>query len=190
MNGESAVLLIAEDEPLASMALRAQAEALGHTVAAIARDGIEAAALVLCVPADLAIFDMKMPRLTGIEAAATTFPDALTPVLLLTGFGAADLPDPLPEPPVFALVTKPIGLQELYAGIERARARFRDWARDHDRLDDIRQVRDRQAEIARALDRLDRISGPAATRFLNRARDERLAPVELARRILHDVTRA
>lgn len=187
MSADAAVVVIAEDEPLASMALRAQAEALGHTVAAVARNGTEAAALVRCLPVDLAIFDMKMPGLTGLEAAADAFADALTPVLLLTGFGAADLPDPLPEPPIFALVTKPIGLHELRTGIDRARGRFHEWAEVDQRHEDVREARDRQAEIARALDRTGGVTGPAAARFLDRARDEGLPPADLARRILRDL---
>ena len=127
-------ILIAEDEPLASMALRAQVEALGHNVLAVARDGADAAALVRCLPADLAIFDMKMPAMSGLDAALDAFPDAPTPVLLLTGFGSADLPDPMPEPPIFALVTKPVGT--FLPGDQGALER--EWKRQMERLHGIR----------------------------------------------------
>lgn len=186
MTGEPGVVLLAEDEPLASMALRAQAEALGHTVAAVARDGDEAALLARCLPIDLAIFDMKMPGRSGLEAALTAFPDAPTPVLLLTGLDAADLPDPLPEPPIFGLVTKPIGLDELRKGIALARERFGRWAEQDRRSDTVLRAREERRLIARALDRHGEEPLAAAARtFLRRARDEAIAPAELARRILH-----
>lgn len=134
---EPPLVLIAEDEPLASMALRAQVEALGYGVAGVARTGDEAAQLARALPVGLAIFDMKMPGMTGLDAAIDLFPDTLTPVLLLTGVGASELPDPIPEPPIFALVTKPVGLLELRGGIDRARRRFADWTARENRSDDV-----------------------------------------------------
>ena len=180
---EPAPVLIAEDEPIASMALRAQVEALGHTVAAMARTGDEAAALMRCVPAELAIFDMKMPGLTGLDAAQTAFDDAPTPVLLLTGFSAADLPDPVPEPPIFAVVTKPIGLDDLRKGIRRAQERFQAWLDRENTHDDVRRARLDRKVIAEALGDPDARTGAAAIRFLERARHENTHPAELARRI-------
>lgn len=183
------VVLIAEDDPLASMALQAQVEALGHAVAGVARDGGEAAAMTRCLPVELAIFDMKMPRRTGLDVAVEMFPDAPIPVLLLTGFGAADLPDPVPEPPIFALLTKPIGLAELGHGIDRALARFRQWmvTEDHERR--VRDSRDERRDIERAIaltagDDANTTTATAAARFLARAGAENETPGDLARRIL------
>ena len=135
---EGIPIVIAEDEPLASMALRAQVEALGYHVAGVARTGQQAADLLRTLPVRLGVFDMKMPTMTGLDAALQAFPDALTPVLLLTGFGASDLPDPIPRPPIFGLVTKPVGLAELRTGMQRALDRFDEWARSENRADDVR----------------------------------------------------
>ena len=190
MTGEGAVVLLAEDEPLASMALRAQVEALGHSVVAVARDGAEAAALARCVPADLAIFDMKMPAMTGLDAARDAFPDAPTPVLLLTGYGAADLPDPVPEPPIFSVVTKPVGLTDLGRAIGGALQRFDRWLHDdhHADPDAVRRARDDRRDIARALEATgENPTGAAALRFLARARDEGATPADLARRLLREL---
>lgn len=184
MNQAPAVILLAEDEPLASMALRAQIEALGHDVVGVARDGHEAVVLGRCVPADLAIFDMNMPGRSGLDAAADLFADAPTPVLLLTGFGAADLPDPLPRPPIFAILTKPVGLAELQDGIAAARAAFTQWTRREDRDAEVRQAREERRMIASALESDAAISAGAARTFLQRARDEGTEPAALARRIL------
>lgn len=179
-------ILIAEDEPLASMALRAQVEALGHTVLAVARDGADAAALARCLPADLAIFDMKMPAMSGLDAALDAFPDAPTPVLLLTGFNTADLPDPIPLPPIFALVNKPVGLDDIRRGIRRAHDAFSRWRDEghHDAL--VRQSREERRAIASALHGLDQPLNTAATRFLQRARAEDALPADLARRLLQE----
>ena len=187
MSEEPVLVLIAEDEPLASMALRAQVDALGYEVAGVARTGVEAADLARVLPIGLGIFDMKMPAMTGIDAAFEAFPSSLTPVLLLTGFGAADLPDPIPEPPIFAVVTKPVGLIDLRNGILAATDRFRAWVDREGREDERRRALDERAIIARALEAFD--DGPtadAASRFLERARAEGADPVDLARRLLDD----
>lgn len=186
MSESPAQVLIAEDEPLASMALRAQVEALGHTVTT-ARNGIEAAALARCLPFELGIFDMKMPGMTGLEAATDVFADAPTPVLLLTGFATSDLPDPVPEPPIFSLLTKPIGMDDLRKGMRRARERFQAWSRREGKEEEILRERGRREIIAAALSQLDEGgTADAAIRFLQRARDENATPAELAIRVRGD----
>lgn len=183
MSESPAYVLIAEDEPLASMALRAQVEALGHTVAT-ARNGVEAAALARCLPFDLAIFDMKMPGMTGLDAAAEVFPAAPTPVLLLTGFASSDLPDVIPEPPIFSLLTKPIGMDDLRKGMRRARERFHAWSEREGRHAEILRERGTREIIAAALgDMAEGRTAAAALRFLQRAHDENATPAELAIRL-------
>lgn len=190
MTGDADIpsVLIAEDEPLARMALRAQVEALGYTVVAVARDGAEAIALGRCLPADVAVFDMKMPARTGIDAAVELFQDAPTPVVLLTGFGAADLPSPLPTPPIFAVLTKPIGLVDLRGGLDGARAAFGEWMdEDPARASRVRQMREERRLIQRAILRQEDDASSraeAAARLLDRARSEGTPPLDFARRIL------
>lgn len=192
MTPDRPLALIAEDEAIASMALRAQLDALGYDVLGPARDGEEAVNLGSCFPVDIAIFDQRMPRHTGIEAAARLFDDAPTPVLLLTGFSGADLPDPIPRPPIFATLTKPAGLAELEAGLDRARSAFLDWtAADPDMERDVRRSRDDRTLIARAVRAHagdDPLSASAAA-FVQRARQEGLTLVDLARRVLQEATR-
>lgn len=189
MSAGPLAILIAEDEPLASMALRAQVEALGHTVLAVARDGADAATLTRCLPIDLAIFDMKMPGMSGLDAALDAFPCAPTPVLLLTGFRYAELPDPIPEPPIFALVTKPVGLDDIRKGISRATDAFRAWRQDADNDARFRRSREDRRAIAGALRLSDDPLRLAAARLLHSAREHDTPPADLARRILEDADR-
>lgn len=189
MTDERPAVLIAEDEPIASMALRAQLEALDYTVVAAARDGAEALAIGRCFPLDLAVLDQLMPRLLGLEAAVELFRDAPTPVLLLTGFSGGDLPDPVPRPPVFATLTKPVGLADLRAGLDQTSAGFRQWVEgdpDADRA--VRQSRDDRTLIGRAVRRMagEGSLADAAAAFLERARQEGRSAVELARDLVED----
>ncbi len=61
-------ILIAEDETIIRLDLRDLLERAGFSVCAEARDGTEAVELARSQRPDLAVLDVKMPRLDGIEA--------------------------------------------------------------------------------------------------------------------------
>ncbi len=62
-------ILIAEDETIIRLDLRGLLERSGYTVVGEARDGEEAVELARRLEPDLAVMDVKMPRLDGIDAA-------------------------------------------------------------------------------------------------------------------------
>jgi DNA-binding NarL/FixJ family response regulator len=86
-------LLIAEDQLVTRRALAAMFEALPEfDVVGLAADGAEAIRLAKMEAPDVALLDIKMPRLDGIEATrriATESPT--TNVVMLTTFDAEDL---------------------------------------------------------------------------------------------------
>jgi CheY-like chemotaxis protein len=179
------LLLIAEDEPLGAMALRAQVEALGYRVLDTARDGEEAVALAACFPVDVALLDQRMPRCSGFDAATQIFELAPTAVALLTGVGTGDLPDPVPEPPIFRVISKPAGLAEIQRGLDAARERFARWARSPAApdLDALARQRTLIARATRASAAHGRLAA-AAVRLLRQAREQDRALVDVARDVL------
>jgi two-component system invasion response regulator UvrY len=62
-------VLLADDHPVVRQALRVLLAGEGFEVAAEAADGRDAVRLAATVGADVAVFDLSMPRLTGLEAA-------------------------------------------------------------------------------------------------------------------------
>ena len=66
---DSLRFLIADDEALHNLALTSQLEALGHEVVATASNGREAVELAREKKPDIAILDIRMPVMTGPEAA-------------------------------------------------------------------------------------------------------------------------
>ncbi|HEX7594342.1 MAG TPA: response regulator, partial [Anaerolineae bacterium] len=68
---DSLRVLIADDESLRVMSLKGQLESIGHKVVAEAANGREAVNLARDLKPDLAILDIKMPEMDGIEAAQT-----------------------------------------------------------------------------------------------------------------------
>ena len=59
----------------------------GMDVVGEARDGEEAVALARELEPELAIMDVKMPKLDGIEAARRIIAERPIPIVLLTAYG-------------------------------------------------------------------------------------------------------
>ncbi len=184
---ERPLVLVAEDDPITSMALREQLVALDYRVLGPARDGNHAFALGACFPVDVALFDLRMPGRSGLDAARDLFDRAPTPVVLLTGYDPADLPDDIASPPIFARVTKPLGMTELGAAIALALHQFDQWRRVNPERDRrTEEGRRQRATIARAVQASADGSLPAlsATALIARAREEGCALIDIARQIL------
>src|SRR5258706_13747271 len=88
-------ILIAEDETMIRLDLRQLLERAGYEVVAEAKDGEEAVALARAEEPELAILDVKMPKLDGIEAARRILEERPVPV----GSRTADGPQEVGAPP-------------------------------------------------------------------------------------------
>ena len=80
-------ILIAEDETIIRLDLRGLLERSGYEVVGEARDGEEAVELARALEPDLAVMDVKMPRLDGIDAARRMLEERPLPIVMLTAFG-------------------------------------------------------------------------------------------------------
>ena len=117
-------ILIAEDETIIRLDLRTLLESTGFEVCGEARDGEEAVALARATAPDLAIFDVKMPRLDGIEAARVILEERPIPIVMLTAYGQDELVARAIEAGVFGYLVKPFRESDLLPAIRTARARF------------------------------------------------------------------
>lgn len=130
MTAPSLKILLAEDEPLNAMALQAQLEAMGHSVVALASNGRTAVELARAMPVDLAIMDVRMPVLSGLDAAREIFAFAEIPTILLTGYAESAVMDLAARIPVFHYLVKPIAMEELRSSITQAWERYQLWKED------------------------------------------------------------
>jgi len=121
-------ILIAEDETIIRLDLRDLLERAGHEVVAEARDGEEAVALARTHEPELAVMDVKMPRLDGIEAARTILAERPIPIVMLTAYGQEELVGRAVEAGVFGYLVKPFREQDLVPAIAAARARYEELA--------------------------------------------------------------
>ena len=117
-------LLIAEDETIIRLDLRGLLERHGFVVVAEARDGEEAVELARQHRPDLAVMDVKMPRLDGIEAARRMLEERPIPIVMLTAFGQRELVERAAEAGVYGYLVKPFREQDVVPAIELAKARY------------------------------------------------------------------
>ena len=121
-------ILIADDEALTRMGLRAMLREMGHTVVGAAADGTTALKLACETQPDLAILDIKMPGMDGLAVAKAIAEACSLPVVMLTAYSERDLVQRAAETEtVQAYLVKPIREEELAPAIELATARFAEW---------------------------------------------------------------
>jgi AmiR/NasT family two-component response regulator len=116
-------ILVAEDETIIRMDLREILERAGFEVCAEARDGEEAVELARRERPDLAVLDVRMPALDGIEAARRILAERPIPILMLTAYGQDELVSRAIEAGVFGYLVKPFRESDLLPAIQAARAR-------------------------------------------------------------------
>src|SRR6058998_3800095 len=145
-------ILVAEDETIIRLDLRELLEAVGHEVVAEARDGEEAVALAREHEPELAIMDVKMPRLDGIEAAKRILDDRPIPIVMLTAYGQQELVARAAEAGVFGYLVKPFRESDLLPAIHTARAR-------HEELAALREEAESLTEALAARKSIERAKG-------------------------------
>ena len=145
-------VLIAEDETIIRLDLRALLERAGFEVCAEARDGEEAVELARSEEPDVAVLDVKMPRLDGIEAARRILEERPIPIVMLTAYGQDELVSRAVEAGVFGYLVKPFREQDLLPAIRAARARY-------DELLELREEAESLADALAARKAIERAKG-------------------------------
>ncbi len=143
-------ILIADDESIRLLSLRAQLSALGHRVIAEAATGEEAVALADRWRPDLAILDIKMPLMDGIEAAERITQARPIPIILLTAYSETQLVERAAQANISAYLMKPVSEEDLLPTITLAQARFKQFQTLRQEVTDLREAMEARKLIERA----------------------------------------
>lgn len=119
-------VVVAEDEAIIRLDLVEALRDEGYEVVADCGRGDDAVRLVEEHRPDLALLDIKMPGLSGIEAARIIGADSSTAVVMLTAFSQRELIDEASDAGAMAYLIKPYQRDELVPAIELAVARRRE----------------------------------------------------------------
>ena len=120
--------MVAEDEAIIRLDLVEILREEGYDVVAETGRGDEAAELVAKLRPDVAILDVKMPGLDGIEAARAIAAQRRSAVVILTAFSQRELIERARNAGAMAYLVKPYQRDDLVPAVELALARFREMA--------------------------------------------------------------
>ncbi len=116
-------VLIAEDETIIRLDLRQLLEEHGFHVCAEARDGLEAVELARATQPDVALLDLRMPALDGIEAARRIYAERPLPIVMLTAYDDRASVMRAIGAGIFGYITKPFEARDVVPALETALAR-------------------------------------------------------------------
>jgi response regulator NasT len=119
-------VVIAEDEAIIRMDLRETLEEEGYEVIGETGRGDQAVELVRGLQPDLAILDIKMPGMDGLEAARIINGEKICGVLMLTAFSQREVVEQARDAGALAFLVKPFQKSDLIPAIEVAMGRFRE----------------------------------------------------------------
>jgi AmiR/NasT family two-component response regulator len=184
-------VVIAEDEALIRLDLREMLEEEGFDVVAEAADGEAAVALVTEHRPDLAVLDVKMPRLDGISAAERIAAARIAPVVMLTAFSQRELVERARQAGAMAYLVKPFTKADLMPAIEMAMARYDELTALEREVGDLRERLETRTLVDRAKGLLQDRHGldeAAAYRWVQRASmDRRMSMRAVAETVLREL---
>ena len=143
-------ILIADDESIIRLDLKKILESMGHKVVAEASDGRSAVEQARKGELDLAILDIKMPEVDGLDAAKILTQEKICPVLLLTAYSQQDLIDRAKEAGVFGYLVKPFKEADLLPAIEIAISRYKEMVALEQELGNVQDALESRKLVDRA----------------------------------------
>jgi len=186
VNQISKRILIAEDETLIRLDLAEMLREAGYEVIAEASNGEEAVKEANEKNPDLAILDVKMPKLDGISAAEKI--SKICPTLMLTAFSQKDLVERARDAGVMGYVVKPFTIDDLVPAIEIAFSRHQQLLALQDEISDLTERLETRKLVDQAkgiLMKAMNLSEPEAFKWIQKsAMDRRITMKEISFAIL------
>jgi len=181
-------ILVAEDEYLCLMGLKANLERLGYEVVGEATDGEEAIKLALDKKPDLIIMDINMPSVDGIEAIRRINNKIFIPSIIVSGYHDQELIEKASGEDIFGYLVKPVDANDLSAAIKVAMSRYKEFKRLESELKDTKLSLENRKYIERAkgilMDRKGLKEAEAMKELQQMSRNNNKKMVDLAKDII------
>lgn len=185
-------ILVADDEHLIATGIAANIAGMGLQVAGPAADGEEAIELCRRLRPDLALLDIRMPKVGGIDAAKVIYHQYEIPVVIISAYSDQEYVDDAAQVGVFGYLLKPISSDQLRTAIQVAWSRYLASREQSEEISSLHERLENRKIIEQAkwvLVKRKNIDEPDAMRTLQRqARNNRRTLVDVARAILDSDT--
>lgn len=181
-------VVIAEDEPLVTQTLTEQLRHLGHRVIGEAANGEEVVNMVLDARPDLVIMDIKMPKLSGLQASRAIMEKAPVPIILLTAYTDDAFIEEAASVGAMAYLVKPVDERDLVPAIRLAVSQFEQLQSLRREVDDLREALETRKLVERAkgvlMRRLNLTEEEAFNRIQRQARNRQAKMRDIAKAII------
>lgn len=181
-------VVIADDEAVIRLGLRAMLQDEGYQVVGEAADGPRVLDLVGKLRPDLVFLDIKMPGVDGLQAARALLADRAVPVIILTAYADREFVDQAREAGALAYLVKPVRESDLRPAVEVAMGRFREIQALRGEIGDLEETLRTRKLVERAKGILMRREGvdeaDAFSRIQKAARDRRTTMRAVAEEII------
>ncbi len=181
-------VLVADDEFLISMSLKAQLENLGYDVVGVAENGAQAVELTRNLEPDIVLLDIKMPVMDGLEAAKRILDERPVPILLLTAYSEQHYVDRAVEVGASGYLVKPVTEGDLMPAIRMAVARFKELQLLTEEVGNLTKALETRKLVEQAkgilMDRLSLSEADAFRRIQQQSQNENKPMLEIAKAII------
>ncbi|HWQ77668.1 MAG TPA: response regulator, partial [Anaerovoracaceae bacterium] len=142
-------VLIADDEVLTRLDIHEHLAKEGHIVCAETGNGLEVLELAKLTNPDIALLDIKMPGLDGIEAASQLRLMGI-PTVLMTAYIQPNFINRAEKVGVYGYLNKPIRQQDIIPSLHIAYGRWKEVQKLSKEIDLIKRKMENQKKIDRA----------------------------------------
>ena len=181
-------ILVADDELLVVQGIMGLLKTLGFEIIGPCKNGEEAIALVREDRPDMALLDIQMPIMDGMQAAQIIFHEYDIPVVMLTAYSDDTFLRNSIAAGVFGYLLKPASKEQLSAGLSVAWKRYLDHVDQRSKIVDLRQRLDDRKLIEQAkwiIVKRKSISEPEAMQLLQKqSRSSRKSIASVARAVI------
>lgn len=181
-------VLVAEDEHLIAMSIAEHLTRLGFEVIGPAANGEQAVELARLHKPQLALVDIRMPQMDGLEAAGILFRQMGIPIVVISAFTDEEYIDRGNRVGIFGYLLKPVTADELRVSLEVAWALHGQQQDLSGQVQDLKTALEDRKVIERAkglvMRRLSLNEDEAMRQLQKQARANRQKLPDLARAIL------
>ncbi len=181
-------VLIAEDEHLLAKSLQTDLQEIGYEVVGLASNGQRAIELAHESRPDLAILDLRMPEMDGLEAGKAIYYQLNVPIVIVSAYSDPQDVDTATELGVFGYLLKPVSMDSLRVTICVAWKRFLEKQTLMDEVTLLEKKLEDRKLVERAkgliMESLGLSESDAMRRLQKQARDSRRPMAELARSLI------
>jgi response regulator NasT len=168
--------------------LAEQLRHLGHRVVGEASNGEDVVGLVADARPDLVLMDIKMPKVSGLQASRTIMEQSPVPIILLTAYTDNGFVEEAASSGAMAYLVKPVDERDLAPAIRLVLSQFEQLQSLRREVEDLREALETRKLVERAkgviMRRLNLTEEEAFSRIQRQARNRQAKMRDIAKSII------